>query len=240
VATSPSPSHHLLRYLEEQNKLLCIVTQNIDGLHDATIQDKSKIIKLNGSELEATCNTCHTTLDRSALHRDITGGLTKAPVCPTCTHPVKPSVAAFGEDFDGTVLTNAMDTISQCDLLLVLGSGLMLSPACQLLALVGNNKLTAVTIYPGKTVFDRAVTLALHGEVKAVCETLLDMMQSGKSRMDMDSNKQGGRRMGSRRATTGTFSVANSTPLGTVRPMGKVVVTEKPPEEESLQEGKLT
>jgi len=117
----PNAAHEALALLEKRGKLKAVVTQNIDGLHQAA--GSRKVWELHGTVHQNSCMRCGKTYDLAeVLAQEGT------PRC-SCGGVIKPDVVLYGESLDGDVITGALDAISACDLLIVGGTSLVVHPA---------------------------------------------------------------------------------------------------------------
>lgn len=120
-AAQPNAAHRALAQLEEQGILSAVITQNIDGLHQAA--GSQKVIELHGSVLRNFCTRCHRFYNMEAvLHSQ------GVPRCD-CGGVIKPDVVLYGEPLDPSVTEAAMRAIDAADLLIVGGTSLSVYPA---------------------------------------------------------------------------------------------------------------
>ncbi len=117
----PNAAHLKLAELERAGKLLAVVTQNIDGLHQAA--GSKRVYELHGSVHRNTCLTCGKkyTAEEIAEGKDV-------PRC-TCGGLIKPDVVLYGEPLDGATVEGAIEAISSADMLIVAGTSLTVYPA---------------------------------------------------------------------------------------------------------------
>lgn len=121
----PNTAHKVLAKLEAQGKLTAVVTQNIDGLHQAA--GSRKVLELHGSVLRNYCEKC------GAFHAveeivDSTG----VPAC-TCGGRIKPDVVLYEEGLDQSILQESVRVISEADMLIIGGTSLAVYPAAGLI-----------------------------------------------------------------------------------------------------------
>ena len=122
----PNAAHIALAKLEEMGKLKAVVTQNIDGLHQAA---GSKVVyELHGSVLRNYCMDCHAFYDEKFIMES--KGI---PTCPKCGGKVKPDVVLYEEGLDEDVIQGAVSAISKADTLIIGGTSLVVYPAAGLL-----------------------------------------------------------------------------------------------------------
>ena len=124
----PNPAHEKLAELEKIGKLNAVVTQNIDGLHQAA--GSTKVHELHGSILRNFCMTCNKAYDLKALKeaRDEDG----VPRCE-CGGILKPDVVLYEEPLDNSVMHQAISAIVQADLMIIAGTSLVVYPAAGLI-----------------------------------------------------------------------------------------------------------
>jgi NAD-dependent deacetylase len=129
---APNQGHLALGRFYRAGKLRAVVTQNIDGLHQAGGVDPNDVVELHGSAGETECLDCR-------QHREPTAGVLErfaargeAPLCPLCHGPLKPRTISFGQSLDQQDLERAAQLCGEADLLLVVGSSLVVTPAAEL------------------------------------------------------------------------------------------------------------
>ena len=120
----PNAGHLLLAHLAELDKLSAVVTQNIDGLHQAAGVDEGIVYEVHGSVRELTCLACAARYPRARLDDLVEDGL---PRC-SCGEILKPAVVLFEEMLPEDAVENSLRSISECDLLLVIGSSMVVHP----------------------------------------------------------------------------------------------------------------
>ena len=149
----PNVCHLKLAEWERQGRLLGIVTQNIDGLHQ--MAGSRAVYELHGSVHRSTCQKCRAQYD---LERFLTLG--DIPVCPVCGGRVKPDVVLYEEGLDSDTVRGAVDAIRRADLLMVAGTSLTVYPAAAFLDEYRGSRL--VLINKTVTPRDDIAQLVLH------------------------------------------------------------------------------
>lgn len=127
AAAKPNPAHEALARLEKMGKLLAVVTQNIDGLHQKA--GSRRVIELHGTTLTNTCLSCGKSIDLDTFLA-LPGPI---PHCPYCGGTVRPDIILYEEALDMDVLDEAITAISQADLLIIGGTSLVVYPAAGLI-----------------------------------------------------------------------------------------------------------
>jgi len=118
-------AHRALAALEQAGKVRAVVTQNIDGLHQAA--GSKCVLELHGSVLRNYCLSCGR---KYGLGFVLSGE--GAPKCLSCGGMVRPDVTLYGEQLDGDVLWKAAEAVRACDLLIAGGTSLTVYPAAGL------------------------------------------------------------------------------------------------------------
>lgn len=121
----PNKGHKALARLQELGKLEGVMTQNIDGLHQRA--GTENVIELHGTANEAICMKCNEIYPITAFVNQIVQGESQ-PTCKKCGGLLKPNTIFFGEALESDVLQRADQMIGTCDLLIVLGSSLLVYP----------------------------------------------------------------------------------------------------------------
>ena len=155
----PNIVHEKLAAWEQEGRLLAVVTQNIDGLHQAA--GSRAVYELHGSVHRNTCQKCGA---RYTLEEFLTLG--DVPKCRVCGGRVKPDVVLYEESLDQATIIGAVDAIRRADLLIVAGTSLTVYPAAAFLDEYPGNRL--VLINKTVTPRDDIANLTLHeslGEV---------------------------------------------------------------------------
>ena len=154
----PNAAHKKLAEWEAQGKLRAIVTQNIDGLHQAA--GSREVLELHGSTLRNYCERCGRFYDADFI-RNSTG----VPMC-SCGGRVKPDVVLYEEGLDGDLLERAVNYIANADVLIIAGTSLAVYPAAGLINYYRGNKLVVINKTPLRA--DLGADLVITGAVGEV------------------------------------------------------------------------
>ena len=162
----PNAAHKALAKLEEMGKVKAVVTQNIDGLHQAA---GSKVVyELHGSVLRNYCMECNAFYDEKFILAS--EGI---PTCPKCGSRVKPDVVLYEEGLDNNIVRGAVSAISKADTLIIGGTSLVVYPAAGLIDYFNGKNL--VLINKSKTSADRRADLVIH---EAIGEVFTQVMEN--------------------------------------------------------------
>jgi NAD-dependent deacetylase len=121
----PNPGHVALAALERAGRLAAVITQNIDGLHQAA--GSREVIELHGNTRVVRCLACRARYGMDEVYEQLKTEL--PPKCRQCGGRLKPEVVFFGEELPVEALQRAAELTAECDLLLAVGSSLVVYPA---------------------------------------------------------------------------------------------------------------
>ena len=134
----PNMAHKKLAELEKAGKLKAVITQNIDGLHQAA--GSKKVLELHGSVYRNYCMKCGKSYDAEyMLHAE------GVPTC-SCGGRIKPDVVLYEEGLDMTVMARAIQAIQDADMLIIGGTSLIVYPAAGLIDYYRGNKLVVINM----------------------------------------------------------------------------------------------
>ena len=160
-AATPGPAHQFFYHLHKEKKLLGLITQNIDGLHEKSGLSSDSIINLHGSSLEIICLSCADVQPAEGFMDmlDLNNG---CPLCQKCGGLLKPNTISFGQSLRGEDLARAEELAKHCDLMIAAGSTLVVHPAATfpLLAKKHGAKLVIITL--SETPLDESGDLVFH------------------------------------------------------------------------------
>lgn len=166
----PNACHTALAKLEQMGKLDAVITQNIDGLHQAA--GSRTVYELHGSVLRNYCTKCHTFYDADYILK--AKGI---PYCEKCQGIVKPDVVLYEEGLDQTVIANSIEAIRQADTLIIGGTSLIVYPAAGLIDYFYGKNL--VLINKSSTKADDKADLVINEDIATVLDDavrLLDVL----------------------------------------------------------------
>ncbi|MFN2358682.1 MAG: NAD-dependent deacetylase [Desulfotignum sp.] len=123
----PNRGHIAIARLHDAGCLTAVITQNIDGLHQASGIPDDKIIELHGNTRRVRCMTCSQIIAWETAEKLVLAG-SKAPLCD-CGGYFKPDTISFGQAMPETETRRAIELSSRCDVFIVVGSTLLVQPA---------------------------------------------------------------------------------------------------------------
>ena len=147
----PNPGHRAIAELEKYADVV-VLTQNIDGLHQKS--GSSKVLELHGSIVKVKCSVCD-------YKEEILTEISNLPPLCKCGNILRPDVVWFGELLPQDVWQNAMNFASKCDLMIIAGTSLVVSPANTLPIYAKQNNATLIEINPEDTSMSREMNLVI-------------------------------------------------------------------------------
>ena len=154
----PNAAHLKLAELEQAGKLTAVVTQNIDGLHQAA--GSERVLELHGSTHRCYCAKCRCPHPPAAINE-----AEGVPRCH-CGGILRPDVVLYEEGLDQQVVEEALDCISKADMLIIGGTSLVVYPAAGLVNYYRGNKLVLINRDP--TPYDRKADLVINAPIGQV------------------------------------------------------------------------
>ena len=163
----PNPAHRALAALERQGKLRCVITQNIDGLHQAA--GSKNVLELHGSTLRNYCMRCGKRYGTEIFQQ--TDGV---PRCE-CGGMIRPDVVLYEEGLDEDVLSRAVHYLRQADMLIIGGTSLVVYPAAGLVQYYRGNRLVLINKSP--TAMDANADLLISAPIGQVLSRCVNETQ---------------------------------------------------------------
>ena len=166
----PNRAHLAIKALEDNGKLLAIVTQNIDHLHHKAGNSPEMIVEIHGTAFSVSCLSCGKKYDRDEIENRLSSGV-KVPYCDYCSGILKPDTISFGQAMPEDKMALAFAYARQCDLCIVLGSSLVVYPAASVPIQAVENGAKLIIINRDETALDARADLVIHESVsKALCQ----------------------------------------------------------------------
>lgn len=152
----PNKAHYKLAELEKAGKLLAVITQNIDGLHQ--MAGSKKVYELHGSVHRNICGKCG-----EVYSAEYVKNTCDLPMCEKCNSLLKPDVVLYEEPLDEDVVNGALSAIQSADTLIIAGTSLTVYPAAGFVRYFKGDKI--VLINKSETSMDSMADLVYHGSV---------------------------------------------------------------------------
>jgi len=168
----PNAGHRALVALEARRKLLAIITQNIDELHQRAGNDPDKVIELHGTMRRVVCMACGETAPMErALDRVRAGE--EDPPCRTCGGILKSATISFGQSLVADDLERADRAARACDLLLAVGSTLTVYPAADVVPVAKQFGARVVIVNGDPTAMDHLADAVLRGSISELLTAII-------------------------------------------------------------------
>lgn len=154
----PNRAHLRLAQLEQEGKLKAVITQNIDGLHQAA--GSKNVLELHGSILRAYCSRCRRPYPAEQMNNG-----TGVPRC-SCGGVIRPDIVLYEEALDEDILRRSIAYIRNADILIIGGTSLNVYPAAGLINYYRGNKLVLINL--SETPYDSYADLIIHEKIGEV------------------------------------------------------------------------
>jgi NAD-dependent deacetylase len=176
----PNAAHRALAAFEARGLVTAVVTQNIDGLHQAA--GSNNVFELHGSLQRFYCRACGKKFSLDyALNAD-SDRPNHEPECSACRGSIRPDVVLYGEQLGAAVLQAAISAIKKADVLIVAGTSLEVYPAAGLVDYFQGQALVLINITP--TALDSRADLVVHAPVGKVFSQVRTMVMSKLAQSD--------------------------------------------------------
>jgi len=176
IEAKPNPTHYATAELHRLGKLDCVVTQNIDNLHQKAGVPEDKVFELHGNMQWVVCTGCRKRFPLPEVLQKVKEGMA-VPHCPDCQSILKPDVVFFGEALPQETLTEAIRRAQSCDLFIVIGSTLVVYPAAYMPAYArkAGARLAIVNLTP--TSLDHHTTVVIHGKAGEIMTRVMEKVR---------------------------------------------------------------
>jgi len=161
---TPNAGHRALARLVEQGRMTAVVTQNIDGLHQASGVPDDKVIELHGNATYATCLECRRRYELEWV-REIFAIDERLPLCTGCGGIIKTATISFGQAMPEAEMERAHEVTLAADLFIVLGSSLVVYPAAGFPIMAKRNGSRLVIVNREPTEQDDLADLVINAEI---------------------------------------------------------------------------
>ena len=167
----PNASHEAIVELERRGALLAVVTQNVDGLHQAAGHDPAKVVEVHGTMHFTRCWGCNDQRPMAELLDRVRAG-EDDPACELCGGVVKSDTISFGQNLVPHVIDAALTAAERCDVLIAAGSSLSVFPATNVVPRAKSAGAKVIIVNGEPTKMDRFADLLLLGQVGEILPVL--------------------------------------------------------------------
>lgn len=174
VDRKPNEGHRALVRLERAGLLRAVITQNIDGLHQKAGNSPDLVWELHGTSHTVRCFDCPSTWPAD----EVQGWLDNPgePRCPDCGGIIRAATVLFGETMPAVPLAAAMAAANDCDLMIVIGSSLVVNPAARLPVMAKQQGARLAIVNRTSTPLDHMADIVVRGEAGATLATFADFL----------------------------------------------------------------
>jgi NAD-dependent deacetylase len=158
----PNNGHRALARLEAAGKIIAVITQNIDGLHQDA--GSRRVLELHGTNRHCLCLECKARFSTDEIQKRLEDGV-QIPLCDRCGGIVKSATVSFGQNLPADVLAEAFNLSMSTDLVLALGSSLVVEPAASIPLQAKNNGARLVIVNNSETPLDGLADAVIHQSI---------------------------------------------------------------------------
>jgi NAD-dependent deacetylase len=171
-AAEPNPGHLALVELERRDKLHTLITQNIDGLHQAAGSAADRVVEVHGTIREVGCLDCGERAPMARALERVRAG-EEDPECRSCGGMLKSATISFGQSLVADDLVRAERAAHECDLLLAVGSTLSVYPICDVVPIAKMSGADVVIVNAEPTQFDDLADVVVRGSISEVLPAIV-------------------------------------------------------------------
>lgn len=183
TGVQPNAAHYAIADLQKMGKLDFLISQNIDNLHLMSGISPDTISELHGNVAKAKCVQCAKYFDREEIRRKLLEDKTLVPSCDECGGAMKSSIVDFGDPMPFNETREAEIRSRNCDLLFVIGSTLLVTPAAYMPKYALESGAKLIILNMGETPFDRFALVRFDGKageiVPKIVERVKEILREG-------------------------------------------------------------
>jgi NAD-dependent deacetylase len=173
----PNKAHYAVSELEKMGRLDCVITQNIDNLHQKAGNSPDKIFELHGTMKSARCLTCGKQYDIEYIRKKLEKGI-EIPECEKCEGILKPDIIFFGESLPPATIDAAIKHSGNCDLLIAIGSSLVVQPAAFIPVYAKQAGAKLIIINISRTPCDEIADIVINGKAGETMAEIVKLLAS--------------------------------------------------------------
>ena len=177
AARQPNGGHLALAEMERLGVLGAVITQNIDGLHQKAGNSPEHVFELHGASRRVRCINCGTVFGTSAVWRRLEAG-EEIPACEVCGGILRTGTVLFGEPLPKPALDASVRAARWCDLMIVIGSSLVVNPAARLPALAKQSGGALAIVNRTPTPLDQLADVVVVGEATPALQAVAGALAS--------------------------------------------------------------
>ena len=174
----PNIGHYFAVSLNVQEKLIGVITQNVDGLHSESGLPDSKIVELHGSNRKVICLSCEKEFAPDAIIRTLVGNFS-SPKCDSCGGILKSATVSFGQAMPQDAMRKAEEWTGKAEIFVVIGSSLQVQPAAAFPVIAKRNGALLTIINREAGPLDELADYVYHGAIGEFCQKFNTLIADG-------------------------------------------------------------
>lgn len=174
----PNVGHYFIQALSVKEKLLGLITQNVDGLHSAAGVPDDRIVELHGSNRKILCMSCAKEFEPEPIINSLVGDFA-SPRCDSCSGILKSATVSFGQAMPEQAMHIAQGWSEQAEVFIVMGSSLQVQPAASFPVLAKRNGALLAIINREPGPLDDLADFVHHGAIGEFCGKFGEMIADG-------------------------------------------------------------
>ena len=172
----PNPAHYAIAELHRLGRLDCVITQNVDNLHQKAGVPEDRVLELHGNMRRVVCMGCGSRFPMPDMVQKVKEGM-ESPDCPRCHGILKPDAVLFGEALPLVTLREATHRAQKCDLCLVIGSTLVIYPAAYVPAYAREAGAKLAIVNLTATPLDHDATVCIRGKAGEIMPRVMERVK---------------------------------------------------------------
>ncbi|MFJ3905431.1 SIR2 family NAD-dependent protein deacylase [Streptomyces sp. NPDC090025] len=176
LRAEPNAAHHAVAAYERTGNALRVITQNVDGLHQAAGVPERKVLELHGSARSVVCTGCHARSSMDEALARVTAGEAD-PACRECGGILKSATVMFGQRLDPVVLGDAMSIAKAADVFIAVGTSLQVQPAASLAGLAAEHGARLIIVNAEPTPYDPVADELVREPIGTALPALLERLR---------------------------------------------------------------
>ena len=172
----PNPAHYAIAELHGLGRLDCVITQNVDNLHQKAGVPEDRVLELHGNMRRVVCMGCGSRFPMPDMVQKVKEGM-ESPDCPRCHGILKPDAVLFGEALPLVTLREATHRAQKCDLCLVIGSTLVIYPAAYVPAYAREAGAKLAIVNLTATPLDHDATVCIRGKAGEIMPRVMERVK---------------------------------------------------------------
>jgi NAD-dependent deacetylase len=177
-SAKPNVGHYFVQALDLKEKLIGVITQNVDGLHSQSGLADERIVELHGSNRKVICLKCERTYDPDEIMKKLVGDF-ESPKCVSCGGILKSATVSFGQAMPEAAMHQAQEWTEEAEIFIVMGSSLQVQPAASFPVQAKRNGALLAIINREPGPLDEMADFVHHGAIGEFCGRFGEMIADG-------------------------------------------------------------